>query len=192
VTLDGLTVSGFSDPFEYSGDTPSAPGRPLTFDELDDPEGAESASLATLVRAYDRLFREPDVLLVHQNRLAQRLAETLAERRAAGKRAATRPLTIVTGDDHVQHIDRYGDIVVVDGGTVGAGGVFDAGRKPIGFARLHFQSDSTALESVDLIEVEPFSGAARASRVIIKLLCPESGRCSHEPVPLDPSSTAEP
>ena len=53
--------------------------------------------------------------------LAQHLAETLHARGDNG------PLLILTGHDHNQHVDLYGPnpgIVVADGGTAGAGGVF--------------------------------------------------------------------
>ena len=64
---------------------------------------------------------------------------------------------------------------------MGAGGIFDAGQQPIGIAELHFDRLAPELRSVDFILVEPFSGAAQASRVVIDDVCPEEERCSYEP-----------
>jgi len=75
-------------------------------------------------------------------------------------RGFARDLTIVTGHDRDQRVDRLGNIVIVNGGTVGAGGIFDAGRESIGLAELHFASKRAKLRSVDLIAIEPFSGQA--------------------------------
>jgi hypothetical protein len=123
--------------------------------------------------------------MVHQNELAQRLGDHLLD---SGYR---HHLTIVTGHDHRQHVDRYGDVIVVDAGSVGAGGVFDAGRAAIGFAQLHFPATQRALRSVDLISVEPFSGQAQASRIVIDALCPDEARCTYQPPGLDAEPPTE-
>jgi predicted phosphodiesterase len=175
--IDGLRVAGFPDPLEWTRPN-DPPNRPVTFNDLPNPEVAFVAAANELVRWFDSLQPAPDVVMVHQNALAQRLAEVLHAR------GEERGLVIVTGHDHRQHIDRYGDIVVVDGGSVGAGGIFDAGREAIGFARLHFSAATPALQSVDLIAIEPFTGQARASRIALTELCPEEERCSFEPEPL--------
>ena len=44
--------------------------------------------------------------------------------------------------------------MLVDGGTVGAGGAFGVGEEPSGFALVHLDADDRA-RAVDLIEVEP-------------------------------------
>jgi hypothetical protein len=99
-------------------------------------------------------------VLVHQNGLAQYLARTLAQR------GDDRPLTILTGHDHIQHVDRHGADVVVDAGTVGAAGIYGVGQSSVGLADLHFSSRDNALDAADVIEVEPVSGAAQARRVV--------------------------
>ena len=78
-------------------------------------------------------------------------------------------------------MDRYGPVTVVDGGSIGAGGIFDAGVAYAGFAELHFAADSSELRAVDLVEVEPFSGRGRGSRVVIDTLCPDEDRCTYTP-----------
>ncbi len=175
--LDGLLVAGFPDPLEWRG-RGDPEERPVTFEELDDPEAAFGAALEDLVEWFDSLPRRPEIVLVHQNGLAQALAGELNER------GAQPPLTIATGHDHAQHVDRYGDVVVVDGGSVGAGGLFGAGEEAIGLAGLHFDPLDGELRSVDLIRAEPFSGQAQAARVVIDSMCPEDDVCRFEPGPL--------
>lgn len=174
VELDGLRVAGWPDPLEWRGPG-DPPDRPVTFDDLDDPGAELERAEAGLVRWFRGLRPQPDVVVVHQAALARHLAETLA---ADGW---TRPLAILTGHDHRQRIDRFGRIAVVNGGSVGAGGAFDAGRAAIGFARLGFDPDEPVLESVELIAVEPFSGQAQGSRVVLDALCGRGETCSFEP-----------
>ena len=54
----------------------------------------------------------------------------------------------------------------MDGGTVGAGGLFEVGERAAGFAQLHLGA-SRRLEALDLIEIEPLSGEASARRVAL-------------------------
>ena len=183
IEVDGLTVAGFPDPLEKGGT--GEPERGSTFEELPDGEARFDRAAQGLVRWFDSLPQRPDVVMVHQVDLARALAQTLFERDEGHR------LTVVTGHDHRQHVDRYGDIVLVDGGSVGAGGIFDAGRQSIGLAQLHFPADGPGLRSVDLIAIEPFSGQAQASRVVIDALCPDSDRCSFEPSAPQPSPAAD-
>lgn len=184
VDVDGLTVAGFPDPLEWKGEG-DPPERPVTFDDLPDPEDAFERAMADLLDWFDGLDPRPDIVMVHQNALAQGLAESLLERGHPGD------LTIVTGHDHRQHVTLYGDVVVVDGGSVGAGGIFDAGRQAIGFAELHFAAQRPALRSVDLVAIEPFSGQAQASRVVIAALCPDDDRCVFEAPGLEATFPSE-
>ena len=73
---------------------------------------------------------------------------------------------ILTGHDHRQHVDRTGDVVEVDGGTLGAGGVFAVGHAPAGFAQVHLTADGWPA-AVDLISADPISGDASARRIAI-------------------------
>lgn len=174
VAIDGLEIAGYPDPLEWAGPG-DPPTRPVTFDDLEDPEAALRAAQTDLVDWYDSLSSPADVVVVHQSNLALHLAETLHAR------GQDRPLTILTGHDHRQRVDRLGEIVVVNGGSVGAGGAFDAGDKAIGLARLHFERATPQLAAVELIAVEPFSGRAQGSRVSLRSLCPDEDTCSFEP-----------
>jgi len=183
VEVDGLTVAGSQDPLEYGGANPSGQDRPVTAEGLDDPEGATERWRVQLFQWFTSLEQAPAVLMVHQDGLAQWLAGALRE---AGY---IQPLTIVTGHDHQQHVDRYGSIFVVNAGSLGAGGVFGTGDESVGIARLRFTPQS-ALESVDLIAVEPISGAARATRVVTETMCPVERLCRVEPDEAEAELTA--
>jgi Icc-related predicted phosphoesterase len=170
IDVDGVTVAGWADPLEYGGDNPLG-NRAVTLDDLDDPEATTSVWIAQMLRWFDSLRQKPDVLMIHQQSLALLLAEAL------DKAGYAQPLTIATGHTHEQKLEKIGSIVVVNPGTIGAGGAFDAGQQEIGLAHLRFEDDGS-LRSAELISVEPFSGAARATRIVIDSLCPSEERCS--------------
>ena len=156
--IAGLQVAGHSDPLEWRRGDPSAPGRVFSFAER--PHGEQEYARASdrIYRWFSRLRPEPDVVLIHENGLAQALA------RRVHADDATRGLVILTGHDHRQHVDVYGGITVVDAGTTGAGGLFGVATTAVGIAPLHFAG--AHLRAIDLVQVEPISGAAEAERVI--------------------------
>jgi hypothetical protein len=180
----GLDLAGFPDPLEWNG-AGDPDSRPITFDDLDDPAAAADAASAELIEEFDRLVPPPDLVMIHQESLARALAEALDER------GYERDLVILTGHTHRQRLEVHNSIVLVNGGSVGAGGIFDAGREPIGLAQLHFESALPRLRSVDFILAEPFSGAAQASRVVIDAICPEGERCTYEPPEIGTAALAE-
>lgn len=176
VSVAGLRVAGFRDPLEYGGRDPGGADRPVTADDFEDPEAEVQRWREELLGWFKSLPTRPDVVMIHQDGLAQWFAGELL------RTGDDRPLTVLTGHDHRQHIDRYGSIVVVDGGSIGAGGVFGAGSESVGVARLRFApGGEPALTAVDLIAVEPFSGEARATRVVIDRMCPGEETCRVEP-----------
>ena len=158
--VDGLLVAGYADPLEWRGRNPDDPARVFSFSERPDGDRHYARVQDQLLRWFQRLPRRPHVVLVHQNGLAQGLAGAL---NADGD---DRPLLILTGHDHQQHIDRYGEILVVDAGTVGAGGAFGVGAESVGVAHLHFPEGQTSPRAIDLVQVEPLSGAASAERIV--------------------------
>jgi predicted phosphodiesterase len=159
--IEGLFVAGWEDPLEWRGRDPNDARRVFSFAERPDGEREYARAQDELVRWFEALRPVPDVVLVHQNGLAQ----TLADRLHAGRYG--RPLTILTGHDHEQHVDVYGGIVVVDAGTAGAGGAFGVGSASVGVARLNFAVEGARLVSTDLIQAEPLSGAASADRIVL-------------------------
>ncbi len=175
----GTSVAGFPDPLEWEGPDPASPRRVFSFGDMEDGEEAEAEARDELVEWFEALPKRPDIVMVHQNGLAQYLASTLAERGNAD------PLTIATGHDHQQHLDSYGDVVVVDAGTLGAGGIFGVGQEKVGLGRLHLAGAGGTLESVDFLRIEPLSGQAEADRVVVEVACPASEAreepCHYEP-----------
>jgi hypothetical protein len=167
-TIMGLEVAGREDPLEWRGTDPEDPTRVYSFAER--PHGDLDFAVAEqqTVDWFESLPQRPDVVLIHENGLAQYLARTLREG------SYRRPLTILTGHDHKQHVDKYGPIVVVDGGSVGAGGLFGLSKTAVGFAYLNLSAPT--LDSVDLVRAEPFSGAAQADRVVLGVEQPCAGQ----------------
>ena len=159
-SVEGLRVAGFRDPLEWRAPEPGNPDRVFSFAERADGRREYERAKQRLYRWYDTLSPEPEVVLIHQNGLAQALARRVQER------GDPDGLLILTGHDHKQHIDLYGDVTVVDSGTAGAGGAFGVATTPVGVAPLHFAADGARLRAVDLVQVEPISGAAEAERVI--------------------------
>jgi predicted phosphodiesterase len=153
VEIDGLAVAGYDDPLE--GASARFEARPL---ELTDEEFA--AATREFVAWFEALPEEPDVVVVHQHGLAHALFDSLGEQEGP-------PLIIITGHDHEQHLHTGDEGVIVDGGTVGAGGPFAIGVQAVGLAEVHFSEIGEPV-AVDLIEVEPLSGNARASRVTLE------------------------
>jgi predicted phosphodiesterase len=151
VDVDGIAVAGFEDPLEHDG---GVAGHLLKLRV-----GARVSAEQELIAWFDGLERRPQVVLVHQHALAHALLDHVAAQHGAP------PLLILTGHDHRQHIDQRGADILVDGGTVGAGGPFAIGESPAGFALLHLTA-ANRLQSADLVQVEPLSGEGTARRVV--------------------------
>jgi predicted phosphodiesterase len=154
VQIDGWQVAGFDDPLEAP--TAGFDSRPLDLTGAEFTEAADELSTW-----FDGLPSRPDIVLVHQHGLAHTLLDMLGEDTGEGR------LLILTGHDHEQHLHEEEGALLVDGGTVGAGGPFQIGVQSAGFAEIHFADDGSA-RAVDLIEVEPVSGNAGATRVVIE------------------------
>jgi Calcineurin-like phosphoesterase superfamily domain len=150
LSVDGMLVAGYDDPLTAGGS--------LADHDLEVKGEEFRAEAEAFVEWFTSLPVRPDIVLVHQHGLAHALLDSLEPGDA--------PLLILTGHDHVQHIEQRGPHVLVDGGTVGAGGPFGIGQQDAGFAQLHFAADGS-LRAVDLVEIEPVSGAGSARRVPI-------------------------
>jgi predicted phosphodiesterase len=152
MSVAGLRVAGWDDPQESADGT--FEGRLLELKEQ-----ALLDAEAQFLDWFDSLPERPDVVLVHRHGLAHALLDKLA---AEGGD----PVLVLTGHDHRQHVESEGVSVLVDGGTVGAGGAFGVGEQKSGFALVHLDGDERA-RAVDLVEVEPESGSASAHRVVL-------------------------
>jgi hypothetical protein len=116
------------------------------------------SEIATVEIWFDSMLVKPDIVLVHDFRVAAALRVHIATEGGS--------VIILTGHDHRQHVDRSGDVVEVDGGTLGAGGVFSVGHASAGFAQVHLTADGWPA-AVDLISADPITGDATARRVAL-------------------------
>jgi Calcineurin-like phosphoesterase superfamily domain len=165
VVVDGLRVAGFDDPMEYDGPNPDDPARIFSFGQLPDPAEATAQAQKHVLDWFRSLADSPDIVLIHQNGLAQYLARTLY---TSGYSA---PLTILTGHDHIQHVNHDGPIDIVDAGTAGASGLYGIGADYVGLGDVRWAGDAPVLEAADLIQIEPVSGVAQAQRVVLPTDC---------------------
>jgi predicted phosphodiesterase len=161
VDVAGLKVAGYDDPLEGAGETIT--GRPLELTGDAFNEAAEA-----FVAWFDGLEEKPDAVMVHQHGLAHALLASRPEDSEAG-------LLILTGHDHEQHVEQRGSALLIDGGTVGAGGPFAIGEQPVGLIELRLTADGR-VRAVDLIEVEPLSGEATAHRIVPSTTSVDSAR----------------
>jgi predicted phosphodiesterase len=151
ISVAGLLVAGYEDPLAAQAGS---------FGHRLDLTPEELASESAKVEAwFDQLFPRPDIVLVHDFRVAEALRVHVAAEGGP-------PLVVLTGHDHRQHVDRTGDVVEVDGGTLGAGGVFAVGQSAAGFAQVHLTANGWPA-AVDLISADPISGDASARRIAI-------------------------
>ncbi|MEA2294667.1 MAG: hypothetical protein QOE86_2306 [Solirubrobacteraceae bacterium] len=159
--IAGLSVAGFEDPLEFQGGAfPSGVRTALSFSDFPDGQERFQDAVASRWAWWRALPRRPEVLVLHQEGIAKALANLIWSADPTGP-----PLTILAGHTHVQRLDRYGPVTIVNGGTAGAGGLFGAGKDPVGFALLDLTAEG-ALEATDLVQQNPADGSAQARRVI--------------------------
>ncbi|MPZ16940.1 MAG: hypothetical protein GEV06_03325 [Luteitalea sp.] len=153
VEVAGLKVAGFEDPLERNE---SGIGGHL----LEGPDVFLKTQGHNLVTWFHNLPVRPDIVMLHQYPLAQVLLEDL-DANDDGPR-----VVILAGHDHWAHFQQAGEHLLLDGGTLGAGGPFAIGETPAGFALLHFDGEHRP-RALDLIEVEPLSGQGKVQRVVL-------------------------
>jgi predicted phosphodiesterase len=147
--IDGMLVAGYEDPLEAEA---GSYGHRLDFTDTE----LRAQELA-VDDWFDTLSPRPQIVLVHDFRIAAALRKHVAAE-------SDDPLIILTGHDHKQHVDRTSNVVEIDGGTLGAGGVVDIGNALAGFAQVHLDAAGWP-EAVDLIAADPISGDATAKRI---------------------------
>lgn len=153
VTVAGLRVAGFEDPLER---TEGGIGGHL----LEGRDTFVERAGRELVEWFHGLPERPDVVMLHQHPLAHVLLDELAADDGP-------PVVILTGHDHWAHYHQVGEHLLLDGGTLGAGGPFAIGETPAGFALLHLDRDRRPI-ALDLIEVEPLSGQGTVRRRVVR------------------------
>jgi len=109
----------------------------------------------------DALRGRADVVMVHSRSLAQEALKRL------GADPPSAPLLLVHGHDHRQALDRSENVILLDGGSVGAGGTgkLSEGGGDIGLARLIYRTEPGFEPlAADLVQIDPGDGSARAHR----------------------------
>jgi predicted phosphodiesterase len=156
VRVGGLRVAGYDDPFERRR-RDGYQGRPDPHPTL-----AQQQAFAQWLAP---LVGRVDIVMVHEPQLA-RLA--IDELRIHPPR---RPLVILVGHTHVQSLQAWRDLAVLNSGTAGAGGVSNLDeRRPIGIAVLTYRARPTfSPVAADLVAIDPGTGSARAQRTRLDL-----------------------
>ncbi|WP_320673202.1 metallophosphoesterase family protein [Patulibacter defluvii] len=152
--VGGLRVAGYGDPFVRL----RSQGYRDRYDD-EGPSVAEQQQFAAWLRP---LVGGVDVVMVHEPALLGVALRDLHEH------PPRRPLVFVVGHTHRADLTRQGDVTVIDGGSVGAGGTGNLAGDPtaIGVARLVYRTDDDRFRplAVDLVSVDPGSGSATARR----------------------------
>ena len=151
VTVAGLRVAGYDDPFERQAGENFADRYTRT------PDPSEIELFATWMRS---VRDDVDIVMVHNPAL---ISTALTELDAD---PPARPLTILVGHTHSAELTRRPGATVINAGTVGAGGTGNLlEREKIGIARLSYEMEPgfEAL-AADMVTIDPRSGSATARR----------------------------
>jgi predicted phosphodiesterase len=152
VTVAGLRVAGYDDPFERRAGEDFAD----RFDRT--PDATQIERFTTWMRD---VRDDADVVMVHNPALLpDALDELDAENRA-------KPLLILVGHTHHAKLTRRPGATVINAGTVGAGGTGNLVKADnnIGIARLSYEvRPSFQPLAVDMVTIDPRTGSATARR----------------------------
>jgi predicted phosphodiesterase len=150
VTVAGLRVAGYDDPFERQAGENFADRYNRT------PDPNEIERFATWMRG---VRNDVDIVMVHNPAL---LADALKELDAD---PPAKPLTILVGHTHHAKLTRSPGATVINAGTVGAGGTGNLlEHEKIGIARLSYETKPFQALAVDMVTIDPRSGSATARR----------------------------
>jgi predicted phosphodiesterase len=153
VRVGGLRVAGYGDPFERR--------RADGYRAQREPDVTESQQRA-FWRWLEPLLGRIDAVMVHSPALAAIALEELRARPPAA------PLLVLTGHTHEQELAESGDVVLLNGGTVGGGGAGNFHEnQPYGLAILTYEA-RPAFDplAADLVRIAP-DGAANAERRLL-------------------------
>jgi predicted phosphodiesterase len=151
VTVRGLKIAGYSDPFERRAGQDFA-------DRFD--KGPTPAMQDAFTAWLRPLLGRVDVILVHEPALIAPALATLADD------PPSRPVVFVVGHTHHADVERQPAVTVINGGSVGAGGTGNLTENtPLGLARLIYTiKPGFQPLAADLVTIDPASGSASARR----------------------------
>lgn len=151
VDVAGLRVAGYADPFERR----SAEDFRDRYDRAPSPEQQEAFTIWL-----HGLIGKVDVVMVHEPAL---IAPALTQLRA---HPPAEPLVFAVGHTHKAALERFADVTVINGGSIGAGGTGNLGEgTPIGLGVL-VSGRGRDFEplAADLVGVDPGTGSSTARR----------------------------
>jgi predicted phosphodiesterase len=152
VTIAGLRVAGYDDPFLRQSDANFADRYTAT------PDPSEVRRFATWLRP---IRDDVDIVMVHNPVL---LTDALEELDA--RPPARGPLIVLTGHTHHAELIRRRGATVINAGTVGAGGTGNLlENSKLGIARLAYEKAPFEPLAVDMVTIDPRTGSATARRV---------------------------
>ena len=150
---DGVRVAGYADPYQRR----AADGYADHFQPV--PTPLQQQTFTTWLR--EHVVGKADAVLVHQPGLIDDALASLRESPPPG------PLLFVVGHTHSASLESQGLVTIVNGGSVGAGGTGNLGDAPtdLGLARLSYDmTNGFEPLAVDLVEIDPGDGTAKARR----------------------------
>ena len=159
VKVAGLRVAGYSDPFmRFRARHYKASGNPA-------PTARQQAAFWNWLRP---LVGKIDIVMVHEPALAKRAIEELR------RDTPSDPLMFLVGHTHKTSLDRYPNVTVVNGGTIGAGGPTNfTDASDLSLARvLYSVKPSFNPLAVDLVSIDPGTGSATAQRTRLDVPLP--------------------
>jgi predicted phosphodiesterase len=150
VTVAGLKVAGYDDPFERQAGDNFAD----RYNRAPDP--TEIERFATWMRG---VRDKTDIVMVHNPALITTALQEL------DANPPPTPLTILVGHTHKAELTRTAGATVINAGTVGAGGTGNLlEHEKIGIARLSYEEKPFQPLAVDMVTIDPRSGSATARR----------------------------
>ena len=159
VKVAGLRVAGYSDPYmRFRARHYQASGNP-------DPTPRQQNEFWRWLRP---LVGKIDIVMVHEPALAKRALDELRRKPPAD------PLLFLVGHTHKTQLDRYPNVTVVNGGTIGAGGptnFTDASNLSLARVLYSVRPSFTPL-AVDLVSIDPGTGSATAERTRLDVPLP--------------------
>ncbi|MFL5885922.1 MAG: metallophosphoesterase family protein [Thermoleophilaceae bacterium] len=151
VRAAGLRVAGYSDPFErLKRNNFQSPPLPHPSDEQ------KKAFMDWLIPLVPKL----DAVMVHEPELAQMAVDYLKEH------PPDHPLVFFEGHTHVLSLEASKNVIVVNDGSIGAGGPANATEHtPLALAVLTYQlKPRFSPMAEDSVQIDPGTGAAKAQR----------------------------
>jgi hypothetical protein len=151
VKAAGLRVAGYSDPFErLKRNTFQGPPHPHPSKEQ------QRAFMDFLLP----LVQKVDVVMVHEPALAETAVDYLREH------PPDHPIVFLEGHTHVQSMVTDKNLVILNGGSIGAGGPANAKEHtPLGLAVLTYQRGRRFIPvAADTVAIDPGTGSAKAQR----------------------------